>query len=437
MASPARVIKISTTLLRHFVSGVAKKFLSKERYPVATSFKAAFEELGPAFIKLGQFLSIRSDLIGHERTKVFESLQDNAPKLEFYKVKELVEHSLLAPIDELFKTFEERELAAASISQVHRAVTNAGDVVAVKIQRPDAAALLKGDVALFVNLALVLNKLSFINKHIDIIGFVKEIESSCALELDFRREGEIAERFKRNFTVSPKPKIPKVYWELTTKTVLTTEYISGHKISERATATGEEYRELALRGSFIFFRQVLSHGLFHADLHPSNVLITDDGEIAYVDFGIWGELSDEERQNVFGALAGMVSRDSVIALRHLEALGVEVDPGSRANFINDISAIIDSALTGDLADIDMSRVGRGILTAVKKNRVRFPHKYALLIKALLTIEGSARTLYSEFELERAASRYLHEHFAQGAPLSLITEGMWRGAIYMELSKGAA
>ncbi|PLX43355.1 MAG: ubiquinone biosynthesis regulatory protein kinase UbiB, partial [Deltaproteobacteria bacterium] len=164
MASPARVIKISTTLLRHFVSGVAKKFLSKERYPVATSFKAAFEELGPAFIKLGQFLSIRSDLIGHERTKVFESLQDNAPKLEFYKVKDLVEHSLLAPIDELFKTFEERELAAASISQVHRAVTNAGDVVAVKIQRPDAAALLKGDVALFVNLALVLNKLPFINK---------------------------------------------------------------------------------------------------------------------------------------------------------------------------------------------------------------------------------------------------------------------------------
>jgi len=408
--------------------------LTRQHFPLATSMRNAFEELGPAFIKFGQFLSIRSDLIGHERAKVFETLQDKAPRLEFTIVKKLVEQSLSAPLDELFTSFERNELASASISQVHRAITKEGKAVAVKVQRPEAAALLKGDVALFISLASFLSRLSFINQHIDFVEFAKEIESSCSLELDFRREGEIAERFRRNFKVAPRPKIPKIYWELTTSTILTSEYISGSKISERTSTDCWQYEELALDGALIFFRQVLAHGLFHADLHPSNVLITDGGEIAYVDFGIWGELSNEERHNVFGALAGLISRDSVIALRHLEGLGVKVTEASRDSFVADISKLIDYALPGELADVDMARIGRGILAAVRKNRVRIPHKYALLIKALLTIEGSARSLHSEFDLEQAAELYLKDHFNEGAPISLLSEALWRGAIYMGLAK---
>ncbi|MBE0618069.1 MAG: AarF/ABC1/UbiB kinase family protein, partial [Proteobacteria bacterium] len=313
------------------------------------------------------------------------------------------------------------------LSQVHRAELPTGEAVAVKVQRPGAAAAMGRDLALAGAFLPALVRLTPLRGRLDAAALWRELRQTFSDELDFRREAEVAAVMARNFRNFPGIRVPRIHWGWTTRRILTAEYVEGVKISAAVVRQRADYAELAERGARAFLQQVLHDGLFHADLHPANLLITPRGEIAYLDFGIAGRLTSKERRDVLGALAGLLARDPPLALRHLARLGVLVPPDQVGGFVGTLDRMMDEALAPSLGETSLARIGRGILAAVHRHRVTFPRKYALLTKALLTVEGSARLLHPGFSFEAAARDYFFQTSGRELGVVRLLEAVWRGA----------
>jgi ubiquinone biosynthesis protein len=421
-----RLAAVLTVLAGSAAAGGVASAAAGSWAPLAASLRRAFERLGPAFIKLGQFLSVRPDLVPPDALAEFERLQDRADPVAFAEVRRRVEAELGGSLRRLFRDFDPEPLASASLSQVHRAVLPSGEAVAVKVQRPGAAESMRRDLRLVAGLLPLLVRLTPLGRRLDAVSLWSELRETFEEELDFRREAEVAGAMGRNFCAFPGVRVPRVHWGWTTRRVLTAEHVEGVKISAAAVRGRADYAELAERGARAFLQQVLRDGLFHADLHPANLLITPRGEIAYLDFGITGRLTPRERRDVLGALAGLLSRDPPLALRHLAGLGVRVPPQEVQGFAGAVDRIMDQALAPSLGETSLSRIGRGILGAVHRHRVSFPRKYALLAKALITVEGSARLLHPGFSFEAAARGYLLGELGRELGVSRLLEAGWRG-----------
>lgn len=420
-----RLATVCAVLVYHVFRGGMQGLQTRSWAPVGHWLVHGFERLGPAFIKLGQFLSVRPDLVPPELVIALESLQDRAASVPLRPLLEVVESELGAPTDRLFRTFEPEPLASASLSQVHKARLPSGVCVAVKIQRPGAAEALRRDLSLAGRLARVAVALSPLRGRVDVAALWDELLETAERELDFRYEAEVAEEMSRNFRNQTGIQIPRVYWGWTTRRVLTTEFVPGVKISDAAARSRRDYEGLAEAGARAFLKQVLDDGLFHADLHPANLLITPEGNIAYLDFGITGRLSPPERDAVLGALAGLLTRDALLAVRHLARLGVRVPPEEVQAFSEDVGRVMDRSIGPRLCDVSVGRIGRGILGAVHRHGVTFPRRHALLVKALITIEGTARLLHPDFSFEHAARRYLFEMAKKDLSLRKMLEATWR------------
>lgn len=393
--------------------------------PLSASLVRGFAKLGPAFVKLGQFLSVRPDIVGEPFASEMAKLRDRALPLEYRVVSDILRTELGLSPEALFREFDRVPVASASVSQVHRAVTFSGEKLAVKVQRPDAENRLAQDLGILHSLASFLGRLPTVRPHGDPAAFVERIMESCREETDFRREAEACERFGVMFRREERLKIPKVYWGFTTRRVLATEFIDGWNLADPKARSAPGFDELAEVGAQLFFRQVLEYGLFHADLHPSNVFVTSDGRIAYLDFGIRGELDAMERENLLGAIMGMLARDERQVLTSLGKLGVLITPGRGHAFAADMRKVLEKSFGASLAETSTAMLGRGVMHAVGKHGVRLPHKYALLVKALLTVEGSARTLHDSFNMEAAAKDYVTGRHAGSLRPSLIAEAVWR------------
>lgn len=422
----ARLAVILAALARGALAGGAASARAGSWGPLAAELRRTFERLGPAFIKLGQFLSVRPDLLPPGALAQLERLQDRTEPVPFPRIRRRVEGELLAPLERLFRDFAPEPLAAASLSQVHRAVLPSGEEVAVKVQRPGAAQAMEGDLRVAAAVLPLLVTLTPLRGRVDAAALWDEARQTFADELDFRREAEVASAIARSLGPGGGVRIPRVYWGWTTRRVLTAEYVEGVKISDPAARGRADYAALAERGARVFLKQVLEKGLYHADLHPANILVTPRGEIAYLDFGITGRLDAGERRAVLGALAGLLARDPALALRHLRALGVRVPPEEVSGFAAAVDRIMDEALAPSLGETSLARIGRGILAAVYRHRVVFPRKYAILVKALLTIEGSARLLHPGFSFEAAARSYFLETGARELGIGRLLEAGWRG-----------
>lgn len=425
-------MKIAAVLARRLAPAAVHSVAVGSWGPAGAGLRRACEELGPAFVKLGQFLSVRPDLVPPSAVAQLEALQDASAPVDAAAVRLVLERELMAPVEALFAQFEWQPLAAASVSQVHRAVLPTGEEVAVKVQRPGAKEQLLRDLDLAGRLVSAVVRLSPLRTRLDPGALVAEVRASCEEELDFRREGEAAEALARILRGLEGVRVPLVHWGWTTRRVLTTEFIDGVKISDAGARGRHDYAAVAERGARAFLCQVLEGGLFHADLHPANLLLTPSGDIAYLDFGIMGTLSPGEREGVLGALAGLLSRDAPLALRHLARLGVHVPRERSEAFAGDLARVLGSAAGRRLADVSAARLGRGLLAAAHRHRVVFPRKYALLVKALLTIEGSARALHPAFSFEEAALGYLREAGRRSLRLGQLVEAGWRGAALVGL-----
>jgi len=430
-----RLAEIAAALLPRLVFALPGALITFSANPLARALCGGFEKLGPAFIKLGQFLSVRGDLVGLRVAEIFERLRDSASPLPAQTVISLVEKELGAKVGELFSRFDPVPIASASVSQVHRALTHRGEAVAVKVGRPRAREELASDFALLARMARFFARHRFFSTTVDFPALIEIMRLSAERETDFRREAEVAERFWLLFRNESRVKIPRVYWQFTTRHVLTTEFLEGWKISDPRAKEAPGYEKLAETGAALFFAQVLEHGLFHADLHPSNVFITRDSKIGYLDFGIWGSLTEVERTYIIGALAGLLSRESALALRNLERLGVLVPPGSRDAFAKAVGAVLAGGMGSNLAGTDTLDIGRGIMAAVRLHGVTLPHKYALLMKALLTVEGAARALHPGFAMEDAAAEYLSRALPRRLGVTDAAELLFRMCLVREVCGG--
>lgn len=394
------------------------------REAIARATRRALEELGPAFVKLGQLISVRPDLFPPELVFELTALQASAEPVPFERIRPVVEAELGGRIEGLYETFEREPLAAGSVAQVHRATLReasrpawgpplpAGADVAVKVLRPGVRARMEEDLDLAHGLLASRTVRRLLGG--DLSGLVAEFRENLDRETDMRAEGRTADRFAFDFRDDEVVVVPRVVWTRTSRRVLTMEFLEGWRLSEldEAGRSGIDARRLARHGARAFMRQVLVHGRYHADLHPANLYVTPDERIAYLDFGIVGELDRERRRHVAQVLAATVYRDPARAIRYSAELGMTIPPEDRERVVADVERLMDRTLA---ADGDVRRYATGFLGLMREHGIDVPLGYGLLVKSLVTVEGVARALYPDVDLVETARPFvtelLLEHYA--------------------------
>lgn len=436
-----RLAQISEKILKHrlgfFIdeSGLGRLFpLPKEKIPekpprleiLAKRVRLLLEDLGPTFIKIGQLLSVRPDLIPPEVLFELEKLQDQAPPLDFSVVKAVIEKELKGNLDEIFFEFDPNPIASASIGQVHKALLKDGFEVAVKVQRPEAEKIVDADLDLLFSLAeLIKDKITWV----DLVGVVQEFSDSLHRELNYQVEGRHADKLRFNFRNDPLIKVPIVFWKHTTKKVLTLEYIEGTKISDMATPEmlGIDTIALAEHGARAFMKQVLIDGFFHADLHPSNIFITPDGKIGYLDFGMAGEIKEEAKEPMVKLQFAIMRQDIDEIAKQAQALGAEMPPEKVVEMKEGLKKILNRYYGKALEEMKVDIIGREFLGLLYAHHIRIPKDYALLAKALITVEGVAKKLYPEFNIFETAKPFLQDLIKEKYTRKMILENVYEEA----------
>jgi ubiquinone biosynthesis protein len=399
------------------------------RAAFARATRLALEELGPAFIKLGQVASVRPDLVPPEYVFEFEQLQDRVPPLPAEEIRAVIRREFGRPLDDLYDEFESEPVAAASIAQVHRAKLArdvrpvigepmaAGTPVAVKVVRPGAAATIEADLAEARRVLRRLDRLG-LSRRIDAPALLEEFAASLASELDLRNEGRVSDRFAHDFRDDPFVMTPRIAWNLSSRSVLTMEYVEGWRLTEidDAARAGVDAFHLALHGAEVFMKQVLVLGRYHADLHPANLFVTPDSRICYLDFGIVGTTERDERVNIAQVLAATVYGDADRALCYSAELGLVVPQDKQSEVRERVDALMDRTLNVPGRPADVKGFATGFLSVMADARVPIPAGYGLLVKALVTVEGVARAIYPDIDITKSAkpfaTRLIAAHMAR-------------------------
>ena len=389
----------------------------RRRSLAARQARLACERLGPSFVKLAQLASVRPDLFAPEVIVELERLQDAVPAVGVDAIRATIARELGRAPEAVFASFDPRPLAAASIAQVHAAtlreayrpvvgpVLSAGSPVAVKVVRPGVEASIAADLRAARRWAHALARLPRVARY-GPEALLDELSASLARELDLRHEGRVADRFVHAFADDPLVSAPRVVWRHTTRRVLTTELVDGWRLSEldAARSAGIDTAALAAHGAQVFLRQVLEVGTFHADLHPANLFVTRDGRLCYLDFGIVGTTTPAQREAIAHVLVALAYGDAERALRASRRLGLEVGD-DRVGAVRDGVAVLTSRhLRREPSDL--RGFALGFLALLRDQRVRIPSGYGLLIKALVTVEGVARSLAPDVDVIRSGAPYV-------------------------------
>jgi ubiquinone biosynthesis protein len=354
----------------------------------------ALQALGPSFIKLGQALSLRADLVGEAIASDLALLQDRLPPFPSDAARAVVESDLGTPLPTLFLSFDEQPVAAASIAQVHLAVTTEGAPVAVKVLRPGIAAAFARDIALFDWLARIAERLEPGVRRLKPRAVVETLAQLVRLEMDLRFEAAAASELRENFADDPAFRVPQVDWRRTSGRVLTLERVSGVRVDDRAAllAAGHDVRDILERAASAFFKQVFRDGFFHADLHPGNLFIDASGAIVAVDFGIMGRLDRRTRFYLADMLLAFLTRDyGRVADVHFEA-GYVPAHQSRAWFAQACRAVGEPILGRPLHEISLGRLLAQLFQVTEQFEMETQPQLLLLQKTMVVAEGVGRML---------------------------------------------
>lgn len=369
----------------------------------------SFEELGPTFIKFGQILSTRPDLLPPIFIKELEKLQDKIPPFESSCAKKIIEHELGVSIEKLFKKFEENPIASASLSQVHKAVLPNDEIVAIKIQRPNIKEVIELDLEILKDLIGFINERSGNNWIYHPQLMIKEFKKAIRKEIDFTNEAHNYEKFRINFKDIDYVKIPKVYWGMSTTKVLTMEFIEGIKINE---ITQLKYKDLfepgevARRGAYIVLKQIFEDGFFHADPHPANIFILPPATIAMLDVGQVGYVDENIIKNGAELLQAMMDKDIDKGMQSLKALGMLDMDFNETLLRQDFKELMESYMGIPLKDIELRKIAQDTVKVMLHHNLNIPSNLALMIKALSMAETIGRQLDPDFDIVTVGKPFL-------------------------------
>lgn len=374
----------------------------------AERLRMALEELGPTFIKMGQILSTRPDLLPVEFIHELAKLQDDVPPFANTQARKIIGTELGAPLDEVFKDFEETPLASASLGQVHRARLSDGEEVVVKVQRPGIRKTIEVDMEIMLHLTTLMEK------HLegwDIYRptrIVEEFARSLERELDYTLEAAHMERFAMQFTNDSTVYVPKIYREATTTRVLTMEFVDGIKATDidRLVKEGLDPREIARQGFGLIMKQVFVHGFFHADPHPGNVFILPNNVICFLDYGMMGRIDLQSRENFADLVISIVRRDEAKAADALVRLTISDEEPDHHLLERDVAEFMDRHFYRPLEELELGKLLYQLLEMVARHRLRIPPDLFLMIKALSTAEGLGRTLDPDFDATSQAAPFV-------------------------------
>jgi ubiquinone biosynthesis protein len=390
-----------------FATFLAKIFVSRRKArgrSVPERIRLMVEELGPTFIKLGQIASTRADLLPPDWVDELKKLQDAVPSFPFEDVKKVVKRSLHAPIENRFKSFDETPVASASIAQVHYAVLRDGTPVAVKVKRPNIDRIIASDISVMFTIARLLQKYVPQSKRYRPVDVVEEFARVIKNEQDLAVEGGYVNRFENLFKDTPDIKIPHVYWDYTGEEMLTMERITGTPIDEieKIRTMGLDEKKIAVRGLELFFQQVFEFGIFHADLHPGNIFVREDGVIVYLDFGIVGRLDRGLRKYLASILYYLIKEDyyrMALVHRDMGLISEDVDIHEFEDALRDIAEPIFGRT---LEHIHMSALLLKLIEAARHFDMVMQPNLLLLQKSMVIIEGVGRQLYPDIDMWKIA-----------------------------------
>lgn len=395
-------------LRRFFIGSESSKEHNQEKQ--AIWLKEKLIELGPTFIKIGQSMGTRPDLMPLPFVIALGELQDNVPPFDNEIAFARIEKELGGKINEFYKEFELQPVAAASLGQVYRARLHTNEEVAVKVQRPNLEATIKGDLEILRKVADFAERFPQLNENADWSGMLREFNETIHEEMDYAAEGRNAERFRESFKNWQNVHVPKIYWNATTSKVLTMEYIHGTKVTDlerlrRQSISPEKVNRLLIR---TYLKQLLEDGFFHADPHPGNLLVMADGRLAFFDFGMVGRISPELQSKMIDAFFHVVGKDPGGIADDLIALDF-LKPGTNPSVVRPVvEKMFEFHLNLKLKDVNFKELTYDLADVMYDYPFRLPSNFTYIMRALMTLEGIGIITDPEFNFFETAKPYAKE-----------------------------
>jgi ubiquinone biosynthesis protein len=391
----------------------------------AVRVRLVFEELGPTFIKLGQILSTRPDIVPPEIIVELEKLQDEAPPVEWEVAKTCLEQELGGPLHNFYQFVESVPLASASLGQVHGARLWDGRDVVVKVQRPNIQRLIEIDLEILQDVAYLMQSFTPLGRIYDLPAIAEDFAETLRTELDYQLEGQHADYFRENFVDDPDVYIPEIYWEFTTNKVLTMERLYGIKVDdvERLDNAGYDRHEIALKSARLIIKEVLEDGFFHADPHPGNLFVMKGEVIGVMDFGMVGWLDNRTRLQVAQLYIVSVRRDIDGIVDRLIQLGVARQDANRMQLRRDLNRLLRKYYGRRLKEVRANELIQDVLPIIYRHRLQMPTDLWLLLKTLAIMEGVGRRLDPEFDMFSAS-----KPFVKRLSRSLWSPRTWRDSL---------
>ncbi|MEL6341701.1 MAG: AarF/ABC1/UbiB kinase family protein [Myxococcota bacterium] len=407
-----RVRQIATVLVRHGFGQLVRQAGIEvegapidEKLPLARRIRMVLSDLGPTFVKLGQVLSVRPDIVPQDVIEELSLLQDRVPPLSFQDIEPVLTDEMGASFGERFQSFDETPLASASIAQVHRATLVDGRRVAVKVQRPGIEAAIRSDVHILYTLAHLLTGRIELPGMYSLVEIVQEFDTALNEELDFLLEARAARRFRNNFNEVQGITAPKIYPELSSRRILVMELLEGQPISrlvgrggQPSSLSAEDARALMHKVMEATYLQVFEHGFFHGDPHPGNMMRLDDGRLAYIDFGLTGRITREMQETIMNIFTGLVFQDADTVALTLARAGASDGPIEMKAFRSAVEQLMTKYHGVSLTDLSDKATLTEIIALASRHRLRLVPEYAILARAVSMIDGLARDLIPDVDI---------------------------------------
>jgi predicted unusual protein kinase regulating ubiquinone biosynthesis (AarF/ABC1/UbiB family) len=390
-----------------YAGGVTEAKKTARRKAQAVWIRSTLLDLGPTFIKVGQLFSTRADIFPSEYVEELAKLQDKVPAFSYEQVEKIVEQELSKKIPELFHSFEEIPLAAASLGQVHKAVLHSGESVVVKVQRPALKQLFEIDLKILKGITRYFQNHPKWGKGRDWLGIYEECCRILWEEIDYLNEGRNADQFRRNFRAYNWVKVPRVYWRYASPRVLTLEYAPGIKISqyEALEAAGLDRKVLARQGAEAYMVQLLNNGFFHADPHPGNIAVSGEGALIFYDFGMMGRIQSNVREGLMETLFGIASKDGDRVVKSLIDLGAIAPTDDMGPVRRSVQYMLDHFMDQPFENQSVAAISDDLYEIAYNQPFRFPATFTFVMRAFSTLEGVGKGLDPDFNFMEVAKPY--------------------------------